>query len=298
MIFGIILLLLTGLCWAGIAVTVSRAAVRHLDVDFIQFAASVVIAAAGVAVMMLHPVPGMKMDTPLSWILSGAVMLAGSGNFLMINLMRRAMICGNKAAVWAIAQSALICPFLMGMICFDADVTVLRCAGIIFILGGIVLFSAVGPVRRSRRKAVSWLPLAFGAFAASGAAQCLANLPSYWPETAMSGVLRACLVQSGTVGAFICSGFLRGGNRFRRRGTLFPVILLSAVQIASLFFLFYRGLNLVAANGCGSIGYPIAQGSCIAFFLLYNSLIRKERGGWKQVAALSLLLAGILVIGM
>lgn len=298
MIFGIILLLLTGLCWVGIAVTVSFAAQRHLDVDFIQFAASAVIAVAALVVMALHPAYGMKMESALSWFLVFAVAVAGCGNFLMINLMRRAMVCGNKGAVWAIAQSALICPFLLGMICFGVEMTVPRCIGIVLILTGIVFFSGIRPVRRSRRKAVSWLPLAFGAFAASGAAQCLANLPSYWPETAMSGVLRACLVQSGTVGAFICSGFLRGGNRFRRRGTLFPVILLSAVQIASLFFLFYRGLNLVAANGCGSIGYPVAQGSCIAFFLLYNSLIRKERGGWKQVAALSLLLAGILVIGM
>ena len=161
------------------------------------------------------------------------------------------------------------------------------------LLGGIFLFSRAVPLRGKRSR--KWLWPAFGAFAASGLAQCFANLPSYWGEIGMSSELRACLVQFGTVSLFaLTAPFAR--RRIRPKGCWKAILLLSVVQILALFFFFYRGLNIVAEQGGGSIGYPIAQGSCIAFFLLYNCCVLRQESGGRILLALPALCGGILLM--
>ena len=293
MIYGVILLLLTGLCWIGIGVTVSRAAEERLDMNFIQFGASALIAAAAIgAILFQPPLTG----TPLQQLLiCGAVLLAGMSNYLMLNLMRCAMVLGDNGAVWGITQSALLCPFVMGMLFFRVAPTWNRIIGLLLVLGGIFLFSRAVPVHGKRSR--KWLWPAFGAFAASGLAQCFANLPSYWEEIGMSSELRACLVQFGTISLFALTvPFER--RKLRPKGCWKAILLLSVVQILSLFFFFYRGLNIVAEHGGGSIGYPIAQGSCIAFFLLYNRFIRREPGSTCVFWAFPVICGGIVLMAL
>ena len=293
MIYGVILLLLTGLCWIGIGVTVSRAAEERLDMNFIQFGASALIAAAAIgAILFQPPLTG----TPLQQLLiCGAVLLAGMSNYLMLNLMRCAMVLGDNGAVWGITQSALLCPFVMGMLFFRVAPTWNRIIGLLLVLGGIFLFSRAVPVHGKRSR--KWLWPAFGAFAASGLAQCFANLPSYWGEIGMSSELRACLVQFGTISLFALTvPFER--RKLRPKGCWKAILLLSVVQILALFFFFYRGLNIVAEQGGGSIGYPIAQGSCIAFFLLYNRFIRHEPCSTCVFWAFPLICGGIVLMAL
>lgn len=289
---GILLLILAGFCWIGIAVVVTRAAREHLDIDFIQFGASTVIAgAAGLAMLFQAPLTGTFSQKLL---IGGFVFAAGCGNFIMIRLMRRGMVLGSSGAVWGITQSALICPFVMGMLFFGVAPTVPRILGILLILLGILLFSRSQP-RLSRRTSRGWLWPTLGAFLASGLAQCFANLPSYWTETQMGCELRAGLVQLGTIALFgVSLPFSR--KRPRPAGTWKPILLLSLAQIFSLFFFFYRGLNILAELGNGSIGYPIAQGCCIAGFLLYSILFLKERCTVYSVGAAISICCGIAVI--
>lgn len=87
-------------------------------------------------------------------------------------------------------------------------------------------------------------------------------------------------------------------SRWRARGTLLPLVTLGCVNIVSLFFLFYRGLNILASLGCGSIGYPVAMGSCIAGFLIYSRAILREKAGFAAAAAFLAVLSGILVISL
>ena len=77
-----------------------------------------------------------------------------------------------------------------------------------------------------------------------------------------------------------------------------PLVTLGCVNIVSLFFLFYRGLNILASLGCGSIGYPVAMGSCIAGFLIYSRAILGEKAGFAAAAAFLAVLSGILVISL
>lgn len=292
MISGVVLLILTGVCWVGIAVVVEKAARERLDLDFIQFASSALIALAAGGAMLFHSPPGGAWGMRV--LICGSVFLAGCCNFLMLSLMRRAMRQGSEGAVWGIVQSAMIAPFLMGMVLFGVEPTPMRLTGIVLVLIGILLFSRK---RRETGRAGSyvWLVPAFAAFAASGLAQCFANLPSYWRECAMSSEWRACLVQLGTMTAFgMALPFRR--KKLRPEGTWSAVLLLAAVQILALFFFFYRGLNLVAEQGCGSIGYPVAQGSSIVGFLVFEMLVRKKEGSVLLFAAAAAVCCGILLL--
>ena len=211
--------------------------------------------------------------------------------------MRRAMTFGSSGAVWGITQSAMVCPFAMGMVFFGVAPTLPRLGGIVLILTGIVLFSrsrgGYGAVSSSGR----WLLPTFTAFAVSGLGQSLANLPSYWTATAMGSELRACLVQLGTISLFCASVPFRR-KKPSPRGTLRPVLLLSMVQILALFFFFYRGLNLVAEAGSGSVGYPVAQGCSIAGFLVWGVLTRRERFSLLSAGAACVICAGIFLLAM
>lgn len=292
MITGVCLLILTGVCWVGIGVVVNQAARRQWNLNVIQFGASVIVAAAALSASVVHP--PLRGNPAAAIVLSGSVLVAGGFNYLMLNLMKRAMANGNSGAVWGIVQSALLLPFLMGMLFFRVEPTVFRLTGMGLILSGIFLFSRAEPVGREPSSS-RWLGLALGAFAASGLAQCFANLPSYRQDVSMSSEFRAFLVQSGTIGAF---AFFPGIKRgiLRVSGVWKAILLLSTVQILSLFFFFYRGLNLVAEHHCGAIGYPVAQGSSIAGFLLYRRLILKEPPSRFSLPALLAVCAGIAVI--
>ena len=296
LIFGIALLLLTGLCWVGIAIVVDDAAEHNLDLDGIQFCTSCLLAAIALLVLAFHAPPAEDLRERIVIFLP--VFAAGILNFAMLSLMKQGMRSGSPGAVWGIVQSALICPFLMGIALFGVIPTVTRLCGILLIVAGIVLFSRSKPRRQDC--GTLWLLPTCGAFLLSGMAQCHANLPSNWTSFSMSPVLRALLVQGGTVSAFAAVFPFRRKKRSRSdlRSIVKPVLCLTAAQALSLFFFFYRGLDLTARAGAGSIGYPIAQGSCIVFFVIYEMLRYRKKCAVSVRIALLLQCSGLLAISL
>ena len=116
----------------------------------------------------------------------------------------------------------------------------------------------------------------------------------------MSSVLRAFLVQGGTVIAFAAVFTFQRKKRHQTdfRSIWKPVLLLTLVQVFALFFLFYRGLDLTARSGAGSIGYPIAQGSCIVFFMIYEIVRYRKKYPVSAWIALIFQCAGLLAISL
>lgn len=296
LILGICLLLLTGLCWVGIAIVVNDAAEHNRDLDKIQFCTSGLIAAIALIVLVIQMPSAEKYQN--QFLIFIPVFFAGIANFAMLSLMKQGMRTGSPGAVWGIVQSGLICPFLMGILFFGVIPTAARIIGILLIVAGIVLFSRSKPRRQDCGKL--WLLPTCGAFLVSGMAQCFANLPSYWTSFTMSPILRALLVQSGTVSAFVAVFLVREKKKPQSdfRSIIKPVLFLTAVQTLSLFFLFYRGLDLTARAGAGAIGYPIAQGSCIAFFIIYEMLRYRKKCAASVWLALILQCSGLLAISL
>ena len=156
MIHGTLLLVATGLCWVLIAVVISTAARRRLDLDFIQAGAALLTAAAAGGALLFQRNASIPLPLQL------AVFGAGVGNYLMIKLMNAGMARGHNGAVWGITQSALVFPFTMGMLFFGVAPTVSRLTGLALILAAIVLFS----FSKEKKPGTSgnWLLPTLGAF--------------------------------------------------------------------------------------------------------------------------------------
>ena len=132
MLLGIFLLITTGLLWVVIGSVISLSACKGKNLDRIQ--ADSALFCILVCVGWLWST-GAHFPSPLITIL---LILAGAANYFTFLLMNRAMQLGHHGIVWSLVQSALICPFLMGVIFLGVACSPVRIVGIIGILGGIL----------------------------------------------------------------------------------------------------------------------------------------------------------------
>lgn len=285
---GLLLLLGTGICWAGLAAVVAAGSTRQASATLIQpFSALLVLVFAGWSAFAFGPMP------PFGVVLlfqTGSLLAAGACNYFMLNLVQEGMKSGRAGVVWAFTQSSMICPFLLGMIGFGEPAKPLRLCGIALILLGLVLFACA---RKGTGAAGSWLPPTLGAFLLSGCAQCFASLPSYFQLEGMTALRRMMLTQCGILLAFGLDRCLRNPRAASGRNVWIFAAIFGALNLAALL-LFYNGLNLLADAKCASAGYPTAQGLSIALFFLLGC--RKKPAGALSWGAFFLLLAGIVFL--
>lgn len=114
MLLGILLMVLAGMGWVGIGAVVSHCAAKKVNLALVQLGQTVLCLAVGIAVMLFQEPELCSGRTRL--LAFGVLFLAGVGNFSAFELMNRAMRVGPNGVVWALAQSALIFPFLFGVI--------------------------------------------------------------------------------------------------------------------------------------------------------------------------------------
>lgn len=298
MIFGIFLLIITGLCLSVIGAVISNAAHKQLDCNLIQGLAALICVLVCIAVIPFLPSQDNSFEM-LSKIYL-IVFSAGVCNYLMLKLMNHAMVGGHNGAVWGITQSALIFPFAMGVISFDVKLTWFRLTGLFFILLAILFFSMAKS--RKTSSGFAWLKYTLGAFIFAGISQCFSNLPSYMHSVEIGNVRRTFFVQMGVLVAFVFNFCLDKKYLNKRNGQIkscfAPAVLLAGTNIISLFFFFYSGLNILAKLQAGSLGYPITMGSCIAIFFLYSCLILKEKTNRYSITAFISVIIGIVIISV
>jgi len=289
---GILLLVAAGLTWVAIGAVISRSAARGLNLNRIQAEAALVCLLVSALALLWPAGSAGRLPSP---VVAGLLVLAGAANYVTFLLMNRAMRQGHNGIVWSVVQSALVWPFLMGVLVFGVSCTWLRVLGLALILIGIGLAGFVRDGACSGSGARKWIGAALAAFLAAGASQCLANLPSYLDGAEFGSVGKAAALQLGTLAAF---GVEACGNARVWRGAVNwkPVAVLAGANIAAQYFFFYRGLDLVAQAGAGSIGYPIVLGSCIGGFSLYSALVLHERVTAASAASVACCLAGIIVL--
>ncbi len=297
MTLGIILLVLAGLGWVGIGAVISFCAARKINLALVQLGQTVLCLAAGLAIMLFQPAPECSQTVHLT--VFAALFLSGVGNFCAFELMNRAMRIGPNGVVWALAQSALVFPFLFGVVFYNVALTPARIFGVVFIIASIIFFGMAkksGSAETGRSK--KWLWLALGSFAAGGITQTAANFPSYIEGgLAVSSVARTTYLQMGALAGFALV-WLINREKLERKGTLLPIIGLTVFYLAIFFGLLFRGLNMLAEAGAGSIGYPVMIGSCVIGFFLYSIIFLKEKITPAGAIGFILCLAGVITISI
>ena len=293
---GFLLVIITGVCWIGVGISVSKCSERGWNYDIIQglscLGATLLCALifAGSAARSGGPVFGWGF-----WL----SFLAGITNFYTYVFTSKAMRLGPNGLVWGIMQAGMIGSFLMGMIFFGEKAAPLRIIGLVLILGGIMLMG-MSKDSNPREKGKNWLLPALAAFLLVMLTHSCNALPSYLSASETDSIVRTMgLYFGGFIGFALTTlpGMIRRRDFGGKAEWINAVILMALNTSASLFF-FYRGLDLLAKNGGGGLGYPIATGVCVVGFSLYSLLFLKEKIARLSLAGLIAVCFGIITISV
>jgi drug/metabolite transporter (DMT)-like permease len=320
---AILLLFTAGLSWVSVGAAVGYVERRGYDLVLYQILLCTVCVVLGLAGWLAAPGSFFPKDgaPALTWTLVVAgTFLCGVFNYLMIAMMGKAMKRGPNAIVWAIIQSGLIYPFLMGWLIFGEEMGPRRLCGISLIVASVFLYakdnpggspSAAAANGEDARKCVppaaplrQWLPAALLGMLFCGINQCGGNLPSYLEGgKEFSGTFRTFSVYFGLLLAGLAHVAV-----LRVRGARLPPpkagewrgLALWAGGVGVLLFLVWKflqfpGLDRLESLGAGSMGYPVMVAACIAGFLPYGIFVLHERIDSRQALGVILGLAGIFL---
>lgn len=288
MVLGFLLAALTGLSWTAIGVVLSCCAKQRLDVitySMIQTAITAVLA------FLLYADLG-KAEGREVWIPVLAVFGAGALNSIAQMIVKSAMAHGNHGPIWTISQSALIIPFLAGVVLWGNRGTTGQWLGTGLIVGGI-LIPALGKFRNFKL----WIRPALVAFFLFGVVQTLYMVPSQLAGYRDSAGLRPFLVAFGGLTGWELVRFQRHTRFVLNRATLILAPGMAVLSLVSLK-LFFLGLDQLSRAGLGNVGIPLIVGCNIVGFSFYSLLILRERPSRLETSGMLAVLTGIATIAM
>ena len=301
--FGIVAMVIVGSSWCLVGLVMGDAPKRGIEPSLVQLGGSIFSVTCSLIIMLAtsaYPTLPLKSTA----LLGLTVFTASVLNFIMLQLMSKAMQLGPNGIIWAIIQSALVFPFIGGVLFFNVKFTMLRGGGILLLLTALVLFAFT---KNNSCKAAGnkWKILAFAAMFLAAIQMNLSTLPSYFTSGGgFPSIFRSLCGASGTLSAAIIWNVVQMTperwtqiKKNVRNVTLWKYI--AALQLFGLIFaytLLYPGMDVMAGKGFGGMCYPMLVGSCIVSFTLSSIFILKEKFRPIQLAAVTVCLAGLVLI--
>ena len=308
MLFGIPALLAVGASWSLVGVIFGDAPKRGLDIRLLQFFGGILSLLAGTVIAVFFLPPKM-IDPTVMFLGLGSYFCAGILNYAGLQAMGKGMQLGPNGAVWGIMQSALIAPFLGGILLFGQVLTLPRLAGIVLLVAALVFFAEAKNQKSQHRSGNTgnWRFYAFLSFGFICFQQNFCTAPSYFAECReISPVLRALALASGSFSG--AAGMLIF-QKIRHPETAQKIftgwknkwlyIYTFGQQFYGLIFAYllqYPGMDAMAEANAGAICYPLMVGSCIISFSLFAIFGLKEKATRTQLLALLLCLLGLIAV--
>ncbi|MBE6374924.1 MAG: DMT family transporter [Lentisphaeria bacterium] len=296
MLWGFIMMIITGISWGGVGVVVSACSRRSTSYKTVQFFIALQMMLICVVSFFILP-PQINSQLTL-WLVLLIGVAAGIGNYFTFVLTEKAMKIGPNGLIWSIMQSSLCGTFIMGILFFGERASLIRYCGLIAIIAGVI-FSGMGKGNDTGKpdgRNKSWLWIALAAMLVAMLTQCLNTLPSFLPEAAGLGVFfRSFSVQLGTAVIFAATS-MAGAIREHKFFNFWTLVMSwwgILISCISSFLCFYRGLDVLAKYGCGGSGYPVAIGVCIVAFAAYSMTVLKEKFSRLELTGLTLIVLGI-----
>jgi multidrug transporter EmrE-like cation transporter len=217
-------------------------------------------------------------------------------------MMSIAMRNGPNGIAWAVIQSGMVVPFLVGTIAFGEKAGFTRFVGLGLLLVALALFARArdnSPQVQGNRKI--WLLTSGADFFCVGLIQTLNNLPSYFQAAdTVSTVSRTFALQVGAVGAWLLLSAFHPRQAVRgfTRGALLLGVVMAVNAILSGFFIQYYGQNILAQSGFGAVASPITSASCLIWFTLYSTVFLKEKLSLPSRLALAFCIVGVVLMSL
>ena len=294
---GLLLIILTGLSWGGVGIILDRAARRGMDACAFQMAGNILGAGGAWLVLVRWPVllagSAVPRLMPLVWIMGVAGVLGTAGMFAM----QRALSRGFSAGVWTVGQSAMVVPFIFGMVFLAQP---FHWTGVLGVVATIVCLGLLAAVHGGMeeggaggRKGTGWFGLALLAFAFLGAQQTLCMVPSSWPGWTDAAQLRVPIVAMAGGGVMaVVAGFRR---RWPTRGEWFLAAGYGAVGLLGQVLLF-AAMDRLRAEGRLAVAYPIAVGLCILVMAVRDAAANRSGRTPLALAGILFGLTGVVLI--
>lgn len=291
MVAGIILALLAG-CGFACGAALFNAVVRR-GLPFMPFlglgaALGLVLALAGAVRWSELPAATRSGELAL-WIIPGAL-----ANVAGHRAIARAMAGGNGPVSWAISQGGQAVPFVVAIAVWGDAAHPLAWAGLGAVLLGVAaLARGKGSVAAGTSRA--WVGWALAALACYGLNGSLMAVPSRWEGWHDALRLRLPL----TLGVFaLCGGLATSGWSRKLVRRLLPLALPYAGVLVGCFLCLYLALDRLTAAGVAAIAWPLACGSGIALFALWERLVLRRPTTWQAGAGIGLVVAGIAALAV
>ncbi|MBO7741041.1 MAG: hypothetical protein J6S21_00670 [Victivallales bacterium] len=307
LLLGFLALIATGLSWTLTGVALSGVSRRNVNATYLLFFGPLLGVLISAGIMGGAALMGQEwVSAPVHRGFAVDYFVVGAINYGLMYLGSVAMGRGPNNIVWCILQSGTLISFIMGIVAFGEPLTGMRLVGMILMMTAMVFFSVVRKNENAGKdiKGHSWVFLSLLAFLICGFQHCLAALPSYYEEgRAIHAVIRTLCVNLGATltPMFIILVKLFKGEfsckfpELRNKWLWYYVLFQLAFGVVCAYFLTYRGLDILASEGYGAMGYPVMVVSCIVGFFLYSALVLREKSTWIHWLAF---LACIVGIGM
>ena len=291
---GFLLTFLTGLLWSFVGIYYKSIAKYNLSLYNIMLAMGA-----------LSTLLSLLFITKVSALLSGEIPLPSAGYLLFVSgafftnisgsfILQRSMTYGKSGVCWAIGQSAFILPFLAITLIFSEPWNLLKAAGTLSVLAGMIFFAAkTSSVRQEEAlQPGKGIRLALLAFFVLGTAQSMISASSFlsYQDT---GMLRTALACFCTCLAALFCKIITKEKGFRLNKKALLLILCFAAQTVITTFIQFIALDKLKNYGMNGVFFPVAIGLCIALYSVWSILFFKEKAGKYFIGGLILILAGI-----
>lgn len=300
--FGLIAMVLVGGSWTLVGLVMGDAPKKGVDSSVVQFFGGFIPIIVGLIILSCQKYDFGLFSFKTLLLTSACYWVGGFANFFMLENMSKAMQRGPNGIIWSIIQSAMVFPFIVGIVFFGAAINVFRIVGIIGLLTALVLF---GMGKNNVSNGKSWKLLTFLGLAICAFQQTIMTIPLFYEEARhISSIHRTTMVAIGTVIAAIvltlfkqrngsCQKILDGIKNLQ---VWKYVLILQGFNLFFAYIFLYPGMNVLGAKGLGGMCYPLLVGSCITIFTLTSCLFLREKLQKIQLIALIFCILGLLFI--
>jgi multidrug transporter EmrE-like cation transporter len=296
-------MVIVGMSWCLVGLVMGDAPKKNVDTGLVQFWGAVVSTVASLVILFFTG--SSSGEVSQKWLLITLILYFSSGflNFFMLQLMSKAMQSGPNGIIWSIIQSAMIFPFIVGMIFYNTGAGRMKIIGVILLLAALIGFGMAKDNSSKGGNAWRWLSLL--ALLICAMQQNLATLPTYYPECRKVGSVFCTMASSaGLVAASVIFTLCTLTEEKRRQikesfghWNLWKyVIVLQGFSLITSYLLFYPGMFVMGREGLGMLCYPMMVGSCIVSFTLSSIWLLKEKMKPVQLAALIACIGGLILI--
>jgi len=284
---GLTLILLTGVVWGGIGIVLSYASKQRYDTwSFIGIATGISSIGAWVFLVNWPLFIKGEVDTPIRLIV--ILGIGGIASIVGMACLQKSMTAG--AAAWAVGQSALVVPFLAGVLFLGDTLYMSGIFGVITILLSLMLFFKADCKTEDSKE--PWLRYALLAFLFLGISQTMSSIPSSWESWTDTAGLRVPIVLTAGAVPLICIVI------FKKIPVKHGIIKLSicyATLVVSGQILLFTAMDQLQKENRLSLAFPLALGTCIILVSMWEIYNKRQ---WPDPFTLSGIMTGLVGVSL